>query len=691
MSSVTNPLLSASELPCELPDFHAIRAEHFPPAFQAAMAADMAAVDRVLKNPGPATLENTIAVLEREGLFLDRVESAFFTLTAGNLTEDLQGIYEELATKLSQHRADVTLNRDLYQRIASVPEEGLKPFELRVLREYRKWFERSGVLLGADAQARLREINDRISTLGIRYGTRLVRENERAAVHVLEESRLAGMDAADISAAAAAAAEAGYDDGYLINLLAPTSQPVLRSLHDRDLREEIHQAALDRGRGPVHPSGPRPTRSKDDLRPIAAELAVLRAEQARLLGYTSHDELVISGSAAKTPARVQEMLDQVIPAAVRNAVAERTDLEQLAGHPIAAWDWAYWAERAKQTESAQPDGEMTPGDSADLRSYLELSTVVAEGLFHTARVLFGLDFRRREDLRGHLPSVEVYEAVRADTGDTVGLLLADWWTRPAKSGGAWMGTLVHQNHLGGQKPVVTLNTNFTRPASGRPKLLTLDEVVTLFHEFGHVLHGLLSDVHFPSFAGTKVARDVVEFPSQVFEMWVLHPDVLPRYAKHHETGDVLPEQVADRLRGAGADGQGFRTVEYLCATAIDLAWHERTVDDPEPQLDSFDDHALAAAGLHVDGIEPRYTSGTFKHIFAGGYAAGYYSYLWSEIIDADAVQWFESMGGLTREAGDRFRQTVLSRGNETDPMDGVRELLGREPEMTPLLARRGLL
>lgn len=684
---MTNPLLSPSTLPCQLPDFRAIGAEHFPPAFEAAMRADLAAVETVVNCTEEPTMANTLEVLEREGLFLDRVESTFFTLTSADLTEDLQEIYEELATKLSQHRANVTLNRQLYERIAAVSEDGLSPSELRVLGEYRSWFKRSGVLLDEQTQARLRDINDQISSLSIRYGTRLIRENERAAVLVEDADRLRGMDPSDIEAAATAAAESGHPGKYLINMLAFTTQPVLAALEDRSLRQTIHQAAMDRGRGPLGATGDLPTRSRQDLRPLAAQLSALRAEQAELLGFTSHDDLVMSGSTAKTPARVQEMLEQVSAPAVANALKERAALESLAGYPIQPWDWPYWAAQINDAET----GDEPVAQATNPREYFELESVIHHGLFHTARELFGLEFRQRQDLHGYRPGVVVYEALTAQDGKTVGLLLCDWWTRPTKSGGAWMGTLVHQNRLSGQKPVITLNTNFTRPTTGQPKLLNPAEVITLFHEFGHALHGLFSDVYFPSFAGTKVARDVVEFPSQVYEMWVLHPDVLPRYAKHFRTGEPIPEALVQRLRDLDAQGQGFATVEYLAATAIDLAWHERTADCPEPDLESFDREALEAAGLTVPGIDPRYTSSTFKHIFAGGYAAGYYSYLWSEIIDAAAVDWFTANGGLTRANGERFATTILSRGNETDPMEGVRELLGGEPQMQPLLKRRGLI
>ncbi|MFI7482376.1 M3 family metallopeptidase [Kocuria sp. M1R5S2] len=673
-----NPLLRPSELPYELPDFAGLREEHFLPAFEAAMAVDLACVRAVLADPGPPTFENTVEALERGGLDLDRVESVFFTLTAAHNTPGVQRIYEELAPRLAEHRADFTLNKELYARVRAVDRKDLQPWQVRVLDEYVSWFRASGVELSLDEQRRLREINDELSALSIRYGNGLIREVNASAVVVDDPAELDGMSPEDIEAAASAAAEHGRPGRWLLTPTLSTVQPVLSVLTNRGLRRRIHLAAVNRGTG-AH--GGEGSQSELDLLPVAARIAELRAEQAVLLGYRSHGDQVMTGTTAPSPEAVHEMLESVTGPAVRNALEERAELEELAGHALEAWDWPFWAERLRR--------ERFSVDAAGLREHFELESVLEHGIFRTARELYGLVFTERHDLRGYLPQVRVWE-VTDDDGDGVGLFLGDWFTRPTKQGGAWMNALVHQNRLAGQRPVVVNNANFARPPAGRPKLLTLDEVVTVFHEFGHALHGLLSDVHLPSFSGTKVPRDFVEYPSQVHEMWVLHPDVAPHYTRHHRTGEPLPERTLDGLRAATAHGQGFRTVEYLAATCLDLAWHG--LEDPArlPDPRTVEPDALARAGVDVHGIAPRYRTGYFKHIFAGGYSAGYYSYLWAEILDADTAQWFTAHGGLTRENGRRFAEEVLSRGNETAPMEAFEALLGRRPHLSALLERRGL-
>lgn len=674
-----NPLLRPSELPYELPDFRSIREEHFLPAFEAAMAQDLECVRAVLADPAPPTFANTVEALERGGLALDRVESVFFTLTAAHNTAGVQRIYQELAPRLAEHKADFTLNKELYARVRRVDRTDLQPWQLRALDEYVSWFQSSGAELGLDDQQRLREVNDELSALSIRYGNDLLREVNASAVVVDDPEALDGMDPADIEAAASAAAENGHRGRYLLTPALFTVQPVLSVLTDRALRRRIHLAAVHRGTGGLDGEG---SQSRTDLRPLAARIARLRAEQARLLGYRSHGDHVMAGSTAPSSEAVQEMLERITGPAVRNALEERAELERLAGHPIEAWDWPYWAERLRR--------ERYHVDTSALREYFELESVLEHGIFRTARELYGLVFTERPDLPGYLPQVRVWE-VTDEHGEEVGLFLGDWFTRPTKQGGAWMGSLVHQNRLTGQRPVVVNNANFTRPPAGRPKLLTLDEVVTVFHEFGHALHGLLSDVHLPSFSGTKVPRDFVEYPSQVHEMWVLHPDVAPHYARHHRTGEPVPEAALAALRQAAAHGQGFRTVEYLASTWLDLAWHG--IEDPSrlPDPRSVEQEALERAGIDVPGIAPRYRTGYFKHIFAGGYSAGYYAYIWSEILDADTARWFTAHGGLTRENGRRFAEEVLSRGNETAPLEAVEALLGRRPQLGALLQRRGLL
>ena len=673
-----NPLLRPSPLPYELPDFGRIKEEHFLPAFEAAMAQDLECVRTVLADPDPPTFANTIEALERGGLALDRVESVFFTLTAAHNTEGIQRIYQELAPRLSEHKADFTLNKELYARVRRVDRTDLEPWQLRALDEYVSWFANSGAELTLDDQRRLREINDELSELSIGYGNDLIREVNASAVFVDDRAELDGLSPTDVEAAASAAAENGMPGRYLLTPSLFTVQPVLSVLTDRALRRRIHLAAVNRGTGEHGGEG---SQSRTDLLPVAARIARLRAEQAGLLGYRSHGDHVMAGNTAPSQEAVHEMLERITGPAVRNALEERAELEQLAGHPIEAWDWPFWAERLRRERYAV--------DASALREHFELESVLEHGIFRTARELYGLVFTERPDLDGYLPQVRVWE-VTDEAGRGVGLFLGDWFTRPTKQGGAWMGSLVHQNRLTGQRPVVVNNANFTRPPAGRPKLLTLDEVVTVFHEFGHALHGLLSDVHLPSFSGTKVPRDFVEYPSQVHEMWVLHPEVLRHYARHHRTGEPIPEETLAGLREASAHGQGYRTVEYLASTYLDLAWHG--IEDPAelPGPRTVEQEALARAGVDVDGIAPRYRTGYFKHIFAGGYSAGYYSYIWSEILDADTAQWFTSRGGPTRENGRRFAEEVLSRGNETAPMEAFEALLGRRPHLGALLERRGL-
>ncbi|GGG59683.1 peptidyl-dipeptidase Dcp [Kocuria dechangensis] len=674
-----NPLLRPSDLPYELPDFRGIREEHFLPAFDAAMAQDLECVRQILADPAPPTFQNTVEALERGGLALDRVESVFFALTAAHNTPGIHRIYQELAPRLSEHRADFTLNKELYHRVRRVDRTDLEPWQLRVLDEYLSWFERSGVELTLDEQARLRAINDELSALSIRFGNDLIQEVHSSAVLVEDRAELDGMAEADVEAAAVAAAENGHPGRWLLTPSLFTVQPALSVLTDRALRRRIHLAAVNRGTGEHGGEG---SQSGIDLLPVAARIAQLRAEQAGLLGCVSHADYVMQASTAPSPEAVHEMLARITEPAVRNALEERAELEELAGHRLEAWDWPFWAERLRRERFAV--------DSSALREYFELESVLEHGIFRTARELYGLVFTERPDLHGYLPEVRVWE-VTDEAGRGVGLFLGDWFTRPTKQGGAWMSSLVHQNRLAGQRPVVVNNANFTRPPAGQPKLLTLDEVVTVFHEFGHALHGLLSDVHLPSFSGTKVPRDFIEYPSQVHEMWVLHPDVAPHYARHHATGEPLPAQTLRALREASAHGQGYRTVEYLASTYLDLAWHGITDPAELPDPCTVEDDALARAGVDVHGIPPRYRTGYFKHIFAGGYSAGYYTYVWAEILDADTVQWFTARGGLTRENGRRFQEEVLSRGNEAAALEMFEALVGRRPHLRALLERRGLL
>lgn len=677
-----NPLLRPSGLPYELPPFDQIRDEHFAPAFEQALAEHRAEIEAIAADPAPPTFDNTLVALERSGTTLRRVAQVFHNLTAAHTNPVLRRLEEEMAPRLAAHRDTLYLNVPLYERVHHLYQRrdqlSLDPESAWLLERYHTDFVRAGVLLRPADQQRLRELNQRISELLAKFDNRLRSDTNDLAVTVDDPARLAGLSADAVAAAAAAAKERGRD-GHVLTLILPTDQPALASLHDRALREEIHRAAISRGaRGNEH-----------DTQELVREIVRLRAERAALLGYSHHAAYRIAEGTAGSVAAVEEMLAQLVPPAVANVRTELAALREVAAQDgqefsIQPWDWSYYAERVRR--------QRYEVDSAALRPYFWLDRVLTDGVFFTAERLYGLRFQERTDLPTYHPQVRVYEVFDAD-GSALGLFLADFFTRDSKGGGAWQSTFQEQSHLLGTRPVVVVNLNLNRPPDGEPALLTVDEVRTLFHEFGHALHSLFSDVRYPRFAGTAVPRDFVEYPSQVNEVWMLWPEVVANYARHYQTGEPLPEETIERLRRAETFNTGFATTEYLAATLLDLAWHRLSPQQAKEVTDvpAFEAEALAAAGVAVPQVPPRYRSTYFAHVFATeGYSAGYYSYIWSEVLDADTVEWFREHGGLTRQNGDWFRRTVLSRGYSTDPMAAFREFRGRDPRIEPLLIRRGL-
>ncbi|HLV57368.1 MAG TPA: M3 family metallopeptidase [Natronosporangium sp.] len=683
MAVPDNPLLGPSELPYQLPPFTLIEDDHFLPAFEQGMAEHRAQVEEIAANPEPPTVENTLVALERSGRLLARVLAVFSNLTAADTNPARQQVEQEMAPRLAAHRDAILLDRRLYERVRALYETrdrlDLDPETRWLLERYHTDFVRAGAQLSAAQQDRLRELNQELSSLTTAFGNRLLADTNDLAVEVDDPARLAGLSDDAVAAAAEAARARGLDT-HLLTLILPTNQPVLAQLHDRDLRERVHRASVSRGaRGNEH-----------DTRDLVRRIVTLRAERARLLGYPHHAAYQIADRTAGSVEAVDEVLARIVPAAVANARAEAAELQQAIrddGHTftLQPWDWTYYAEKVRRRRFDL--------DTAALRPYFELERVLVDGVFHAAGRLYGLSFRPRPDLVGYHPQVRVFEVFDADGGG-LGLFLADLYTRDSKRGGAWMNTFVPQSTLLGTRPVVAVNMNVNRPPEGEPTLLTVDEVRTLFHEFGHALHGLLSNVRYPRFAGTSVPRDFVEYPSQVNEMWMLWPEVLENYARHHRTGEPLPAEMVRRLEAARAYGEGFRTTEQLAATVLDLAWHRLTADEVEAataDVLKFEAEALAAAGAAVPEVPPRYGSTYFSHIFSGDpYSAGYYSYIWSEVLDADTVEWFRENGGLRRENGDWFRARVLSRGGSIDPMVAFREFRGRDPDIGPLLRRRGL-
>jgi peptidyl-dipeptidase Dcp len=668
-----NPFLAPSPLPFEFPDFDAIREEHFAPAFTAGMEQQRAEVDGITAGPAAATFDNTIVALERSGAVLRRVSAVFFTLVGSCSTPGIRAIEVEIAPQLAAHSDAIMLDPALFARIetlfATRHALGLDAESLRLLERRHRDAVRAGARLGATEQERLRALNAELSTLSTQFGAKLLAGANDAAVLVEDPAELAGLSPDAVSAAARAATARGHDDGHLISLVLPTGQPVLASIADRTLRERVHRASVTRGLGGEH-----------DTREIVLRMAALRAERAALLGHPHHASWVVEIGTAGTVDAIDTMLGKMAPVAAANAQAEADELSAAAGHPIEAWDRAFHAERVRR-ERFDLDADM-------LRPYLELERVLHDGVFHAAGRLYGLRFSERHDMPRYHPEVRVFD-VFGENGQ-LGLFVADLYARESKRGGAWMNSFVTQSRLLGTKPVVLNTLNLARPADGQPTLLTIDNVRTLFHEFGHALHGLFSDVQYPMFAGTAVPRDFVEYPSQVNEMWLEDPEVLANYARHHETGEPLPAELVARLAESRQFGEGFATTEYLAAALLDQAWHRLGGGAEVTDVEQFEGEAIAAAGVAVPTAPPRYRSTYFNHIFGGGYSAGYYSYIWSEVLDADTVEWFAENGGLRRENGETFRRELLSRGGSVDPMEAYRAFRGRDPEIGPLLVRRGL-
>jgi peptidyl-dipeptidase Dcp len=669
---MTNPLLRPSPLPLGLPPFADIHVSHYAEAAEAGFAEHLAEIRAITENPDPATFENTAVAMERAGALLQRTSAAFFTLVSADATDEIRDLETELSPRFSAHEDEVFLDRRLYERFAAIDASGLEPEQRRLVEEYLKEFRQSGIQLDGPGQERLKEINAELSRLGTEFGQR-VKEGMKSAALLLEDREdLAGMPPEDVARAAEAARTAGNDGKFLLTLIQPTNQPALAVLENRDVRRRLFEASVARGS-----SG-----GALDVLDLARSMAGLRAEKAALLGFSNYAELVVDRQTAPDFESVQSMLNRMAPAAVRNADREAAALAEAAGHPLEPWDWAYY--------SAKVQREKYEVDEQALRPYFELDRVLADGVFFAATSLYGITFHEREDLAGYHPDVRVWE-VRNEDGSVLGLFLGDYYTRGSKRGGAWMNSLVDQSALLGTRPVVINNLNISKPPAGEPTLLTLDELRTTFHEFGHALHGLFSDVTYPRFSGTAVPRDFVEYPSQVNEMWILWPEVLANYAKHYKTGEPLPRDIVDRLNESRLWGEGFATTEYLGAALLDLAWHVLGSGDVPEDATAFEDKALAAAGIAHALIPPRYRTGYFQHVFAGaGYAAGYYSYIWSEVLDAETVDWFTENGGMTRANGERFRQELLARGNSRDPLESFRTLRGREARLEPLLKRRGL-
>ncbi|MFL2433265.1 MAG: M3 family metallopeptidase [Vicinamibacterales bacterium] len=677
-----NPFYTESTQPYQLPPFDRIEESHFLPAFERGMAEQLEEVAMIVGQSDPATFDNTLVALERSGVLLNRVAATFFNLSSADTNEALDQIQAEVAPRLAAHTDQILLNGRLFERVRSLYEArdtlGLDAESLRLVERHYVDFVRAGALLSEAEQERMQEINGEMAALQTSFTQNVLDGVNAAAIVVDDREQLSGLSEGEVAAAAAAANSRGLDGKYVIALLNTSGQPALSSLDDRALRERIMRASLARG-------------SEDgdyDNRQVITRLAELRAERAVLLGYPNHAAYILDEQTAQTVTAVNDRLASLVPRAVANADREANDLQAMASTSasdveLASWDWSYYTEMVR--------ADRYDFDAAELRPYFEIDAVIENGVFYAANQLYGITFESRPDLLGYHPDVRVWEVFDQD-GTPLGLFLGDFYARPSKRGGAWMSAYVTQSRLLGTTPVIANHLNITKPVDGEPTLLTFGEVETLFHEFGHALHGFFSDVEYPYFAGTAVPRDFVEYPSQVNEMWATWPEVLTNYAVHYETGEAMPQELLDKVLETAAFNQGFATTEYLAASLLDQAWHQLTVDQvPAPQdVTTFEARALQDAGVGVAVIPPRYRSTYFSHIWGSGYSAGYYSYIWAEVLDADSVEWFKENGGLRRENGDHFRGTLLSKGGSVDAMELFRTFRGAEPNIEPLLVRRGL-
>jgi peptidyl-dipeptidase Dcp len=682
----SNPLVEPSTLPYGLPRFDAIRDADFEPAFESAMAEQRSEVDAIARNPEAATFENTLVALERSGRMLDRVNGVFTNLNASNTDPELQKIELRIAPRLSEHRDGILLNRAVFDRIEAVygrrADLGLDPESMQLVQRYHTTFVRAGARLDDAGRVRLRELNRQIAELGTRFEQNVRRATNEAAVVVDDRRLLQGLSDEQIGAAREAARARGLPGKWLIALQNTTIQPVLAQLEDRALRERIYRASIGRCDG-----------GDADNVSVVAGLVRLRAERARLLGYPNHAAYALEDEGAGNTAAVNRMLADLASAATRKARAEAAELQALidararAAHArsfrLEPWDWAYYEELARKRRFGFED--------ADVKPYFELDRVLRDGVFYAAHGLYGLTFKERADLPRYQPDVRIYEVFDAD-GSPLALLLADLYARESKQGGAWMDQFVAQSRLGATRAVVVINLNVPKPSEGQPTLLTFTETTTLFHEFGHALHGTLSNVTYPMLGMAATPPDFVEYPSQFNEMWAREPAVVAHYAHHVQTGAPIPRELMESLLAAGKFGQGYAATEYAAAALLDQAWHQIGPEQAPPaaRVMAFEKAALQRASVDLAAVPPRYHSPYFAHIFSGGYDAGYYGYTWSEVLARDTGQWFHRHGGLDRANGDFFRAKVLSRGRTEEPKRLFEEFYGGAAEIGPLLEYRGL-
>ena len=672
-----NPFMKKSSLQYQAPEFDKIKDEHFKPAFDYGLKQNLTEIEKIANNTEVPTFENTVLALEKSGEVLKRAQIIFYNLTGSNTNPTLQKIEEEYAPIFAAHYDKIYLNSKLLNRIKAVKTDGLDLEDKRLIEVYKQKFELAGANLTNAQKEQMKTINAELATLGTQFSSKLLEARKKGAVLFDNVKDLEGLSADEIAAAATDAKNAGYEGKYLLTLLNTTQQPLLQNLKNRATREKLYKASWYRAE----------KGDENDTRATLEKMAKLRMDKAHLMGKSSYAELNLMDQMAQKPENALKLLSQLANPAVEQARKEAADIqklidEQKGGFSLEPWDWNFHAEQVRKAKFDLDENQIKP--------YFEVSTVLEKGVFYAAEKFYGITFKERKDLPVYHPDVVAYEVFDRD-GKSLAIYYLDFYTRDNKNGGAWMSNFVEQSFTTNTKPVIVNVFNYQKPAPGKPSLISYDDVSTMFHEFGHTLHGLFANQKYITISGTNVPRDFVEFPSQINEFFALEPSILKNYAIHYETKQPMPQALVEKIKNASTFNQGYATTELVSAATLDMAWHSVTSENQfKPTLD-FEKDVLQKYGFTLPQVPPRYHSPYFAHIWGGGYSAGYYAYMWSDVLNADAWKWITDNGGMTRENGDRFRKYILSVGNSVDLNKAYKDFSGRNPEIKPLLQNKGFV
>ncbi len=673
----SNPFMKKSSLQYQAPEFDKIKDEHFRPAFEYGLQQQLFELSEITGNKAAPTFDNTILALENSGEVLKRAQSVFFNFTSANTNPELQKLQVEFAPKFAAQQDEIYLNDQLYQRVKAIDIQSLTGEDRRLAEYYLQKFEIAGANLSADKKEQLKKVNEELASLSTQFSNKLLEARKEGGLLISDVKELEGLSADEIASAAANAKTAGHSGKYLLALQNTTQQPLLQNLKNRNTREKLFHASWTRAE----------KGDANDTRKVLEQQAKLRLKKAQLLGKKSFAEWKLQDQMAQKPEKARELLMQLAQPAVETAKRERNEIQSLidkqkGGFELAPWDWNFYAEQVRKAKYDLDENQIKP--------YFEVNTVLEKGVFYAAEKFFGITFKKRTDLPVYHPDVITYEIFDKD-GTSMAIYYLDFYTRSNKSGGAWMNNYVDQSHLLGQKPVITNVFNYQKPAAGKPSLISYDDVTTMFHEFGHTLHGLFAIQKYVSLSGTNTPRDFVEFPSQINEFFALEPSVLKNYALHYETGKPMPQDLVDKIKNADSFNQGYSTTELVSAAMLDMSWHSITDESQLKPTLEFEKEVLKKTGFTLSEVRPRYHSPYFAHIWGGGYSAGYYAYMWSDVLNASAWDYIVKNGGMTRANGDRFREYILSVGNSRDLNQAFKDYTGKDPDIKPLLRNKGFI